>query len=259
MTTCVVLLHGWPGSRHDFRLVEPLLAREVPTYVPDLRGFGEAFDGPLALEDATAEAHARRIVELLDAGGHERAVLAGYDVGSRVAQVVARNAPERVAGIVVTPFFASLTPYTQEPAMQAHYWYQHLHRLPLVERLLDGRRDAVHAYLTHIWATWSADTALARGAEFEALVDDYARPGALTASVAWYRANVGYAAAPAIDSPAILLWGEHDPLFPATWAGAAPETFTDVDVRILAGAGHFVPLEAPEAFAAAVGDLLARR
>ena len=43
--------------------------------------------------------------------------------------------------------------------MQAHYWYQHLHRLPLVEQLLDGRRDAVHAYLTHIWATWSGDVA----------------------------------------------------------------------------------------------------
>ena len=199
----------------------------------------------LPLADATADAHARRIVELLDAGGHERAVVAGYDVGSRVAQALARIAPERVAGLVVTPFFPSLTPFTAEPAMAARYWYQHLHRLPLVEQLLDGRRAAVHAYLTHIWATWSADPDLARGPEFEALIDDYARPGAMTASIAWYRANVGYATAPSLSSPTIVLWGDSDPLFPAEWAGATPESFTDAEVRILAGAGHFIPSRRP--------------
>ena len=36
----IVLLHGWPGDRQDYRAVVPLLAgRRV--LVPDLRGFGD--------------------------------------------------------------------------------------------------------------------------------------------------------------------------------------------------------------------------
>src|SRR4051794_24497392 len=37
----VVLLHGWPGDRHDWREVVPRLAH-ADVLVPDLRGFGES-------------------------------------------------------------------------------------------------------------------------------------------------------------------------------------------------------------------------
>ena len=36
----VILLHGWPGNRHDYRRVIPLLADVADVVVPDLRGFG---------------------------------------------------------------------------------------------------------------------------------------------------------------------------------------------------------------------------
>ena len=36
----VVLLHGWPGGRSDYRLVVPQLADAADVVVPDLRGFG---------------------------------------------------------------------------------------------------------------------------------------------------------------------------------------------------------------------------
>jgi hypothetical protein len=38
-----------------------LLPGNVPALAPDLLGFGSAFHGPVALEDVTAEAHARRL------------------------------------------------------------------------------------------------------------------------------------------------------------------------------------------------------
>jgi pimeloyl-ACP methyl ester carboxylesterase len=36
----VVALHGWPGSRRDYREVAARLGGEVDLVVPDLRGFG---------------------------------------------------------------------------------------------------------------------------------------------------------------------------------------------------------------------------
>ena len=39
----VVLLHGWPGDRTDYRVLAPMLAeRGFEVVVPDLRGFGES-------------------------------------------------------------------------------------------------------------------------------------------------------------------------------------------------------------------------
>ena len=38
----VLLLHGWPGDRTDYRQVAPLLSASADVVVPDLRGFGES-------------------------------------------------------------------------------------------------------------------------------------------------------------------------------------------------------------------------
>ena len=38
----VLLLHGWPGDRTDYREVVPLVAAAADVIVPDLRGFGES-------------------------------------------------------------------------------------------------------------------------------------------------------------------------------------------------------------------------
>ena len=38
----VLLLHGWPGDRTDYRDVVPLVSAAADVVVPDLRGFGES-------------------------------------------------------------------------------------------------------------------------------------------------------------------------------------------------------------------------
>ena len=38
----VLLLHGWPGDRTDYRDVVPLVSADADVIVPDLRGFGES-------------------------------------------------------------------------------------------------------------------------------------------------------------------------------------------------------------------------
>jgi pimeloyl-ACP methyl ester carboxylesterase len=251
LTPVVLLLHGWPGTARDHRAVRARLREDLSVIVPDLLGFGSAFHGPVALEDATAEAHAERLLDALDGD----LVVAGYDIGSRIGQAMARMAPERIAGLVATPAFPAMQRYATAPEMAAHYWYQHFHRLPLSTQLLDGRPGDVRAYLTHIWSTW-AGRDLTSDPEFDALVADYARPGALAASIAWYSANPSGGSQAAIDVPSIILWGDRDPLFPVAWSESTAESFPNAELRVLEGCGHFVPLEAPEAFAAAVEELL---
>ena len=55
-----------------------------------------------------------------------------------------------------------------------------------------------------------------------------------------------------IAAPTHVLWPEHEPLFPRAWGDRLDEFFADVVVTDLPGAGHFSPLEAPEAWAEAI-------
>jgi pimeloyl-ACP methyl ester carboxylesterase len=55
-----------------------------------------------------------------------------------------------------------------------------------------------------------------------------------------------------VATPTTVLWPEHDPLFPRAWADRLDDFFADFTLTDLPGAGHFSPLEAPEAWAAAL-------
>ena len=57
------------------------------------------------------------------------------------------------------------------------HWYQTLHRLPLVEQLMDGKPQAVRAYLAHFWSYWSGPSYAVDDEALDHLVDVYGAPG----------------------------------------------------------------------------------
>ncbi|GAA3233943.1 hypothetical protein GCM10017691_30020 [Pseudonocardia petroleophila] len=259
----VVLLHGWPGDRHDFRDVVGRLTGSCRVVVPDLRGFGatERPAGAGAAEFA-AGPQAAGVAGLIEQLGLGPVVVGGYDVGSRTAQELARSRPDLVRALVVSPPTPGAGPRVLTAAAQEQFWYQHFHRLALAEHLVDGDPAAARRYLAHFWSHWSGPGFTPDDAELDRLAADYGRPGAFVASVNWYRAGAGTVArsvaeqvpAPAdrIAVPTTVLWPEHDPLFPREWSDRLDAFFSDVDLRFLDGVGHFVPIEAAAEFAAAI-------
>jgi pimeloyl-ACP methyl ester carboxylesterase len=262
----VVLLHGWPGCWWDQHRVLERLQDGFDVVVPDLRGFGgsDRHDSDPA-SAYNADAQAASVLGLLDELGLDRVLVHAYDVGSRVAQAVARHAPDRVAGLALAPPVPSFGIRPTSREAQGEFWYQHFHRLALSEELLDGELRAVRAYLGHFWHHWAGDRDILTREELDALAALYARPGALRSSIAWYRAGAGATSQPAVPvhpplrQPAIALCGTRDPLFPVAWTDALHLDFEDVELRVLEDVGHFTPLQAPDAVAAAVRDLNGRK
>jgi pimeloyl-ACP methyl ester carboxylesterase len=125
----VVLLHGWPGSRRDYREVVARLASAADVVVPDLRGFGDSDRLDAAAEAYAAAGQAASVLGLIDELGLDRPVLVGYDVGSRVAQTAARLRPDAVRALVVSPpddeFDALVELYARPGAFAASIaWYR---------------------------------------------------------------------------------------------------------------------------------------
>ncbi|WP_041783084.1 alpha/beta fold hydrolase [Mycolicibacterium chubuense] len=263
----VILLHGWPGTRHDYRRLVPRLleAGEVDLVVPDLRGFGNSDKHAVSVGHFySASAQAASIVGLIKELGLHGVVIAGYDVGSRVAQSVTRMHPDLVHALVLSPPLPGAGDRVLTARAQSEFWYQAFHQLPLSAELLDGNAEAVREYLRHFWDHWSGPDFTLGEDDLEILVADYALPGAFAASIAWYRAGAGTVTqsltelpperAIKIHAPTDVLWPDQDPLFPAEWADRLEHYFTDVTLQIACGAGHFTPLERPEQFARLVLD-----
>lgn len=256
----VVLLHGWPGNRHDYRLVVPMLGDVADVIVPDLRGFGGSDKHAVAVQHFYgATAQAGSVVGLIKELGLSNVVIAGYDVGSRVAQSVARMHPELVQALVLSPPLPGAGDRVLTAHAQGEFWYQAFHQLPLAAQLIDGNADAVREYLRHFWTHWSGPNFAVSEDDLDRLVADYALPGAFTASIAWYRAGAGTVAqsltelppdrAIKIRTPTAVLWPGRDPLFPTAWADRLDHYFTDVGVQFANTSGHFTPLECPDQFA----------
>ncbi len=121
-------------------------------------------------------------------------------------------------------------------------------------------------YLAHFFAHWTARHDALVPAEIDAIVDVYAGPDALRRSFAWYRSRLkdrariaGLSSAERrIQHATVVLWSDRDPVSPLEWSENLVDTFSDLDLSVLRGIGHFIPIEAPAAVIDAVSALLRR-
>src|SRR3954451_15679728 len=87
----VLLLHGWPYDIHAYDQVTPMLvAHGYRVIVPYLRGYGTTrFLSDETPRNAEQVALALDATALMDALQIERAIVAGFDWGSRTAAIMA--------------------------------------------------------------------------------------------------------------------------------------------------------------------------
>ncbi len=269
----VLLLHGYPYDIHSYIDVTPRLAaagRRV--IVPYLRGHGPTrFRDPATPRSGQQAAIGADVVALLDALGIERAVLAGYDWGGRAACVTAALFPDRCAGLVgvngylVQDIAASAAPLPAE--IEAGLWYFFYFLTERGAAGLAAHRTDIARILwrrnSPKWAFTEAD--LARAAEafdnpdyVDVVLHSYRhRLGYAPGAPAYDAAEARLAALPPIGVPSVTLDGTADGNFPATDGTASAAHFTGPRVHHqVADAGHNLPQEKPDVFAAAIEEVM---
>lgn len=269
----VILLHGFPYDIHSYADVAPrLAARGCRVIVPHLRGHGGTrflrADTPRVGQQSAV---AQDTIALMDALGIGRAVLAGYDWGARTACAMAALWPERCVGIVsVNGYLVQDISKAALPiAASVEYglWYQYYFATERGRAGLEAnRRDIARVIWTRNSPAWRFDDAT-----FERSMASLDNPDYVDIVIHNYRFRLGLApghpryaelerrlaALPAIAVPAITLDGQTDGVAPATDGKAQAARFSGPrQHRVVPGAGHNLPQEAPEAFADAVLELL---
>jgi pimeloyl-ACP methyl ester carboxylesterase len=269
----VMLLHGFPYDIHSYVDVAPLLAGEgCRVIVPYLRGYGATrFRDPATPRSGEQAAIGADLMALMDALSVERAVFAGYDWGGRAACVGAALWPERCIGLVsvnsylIQDIAKAMVP--AKPAREVALWYQYYFQLERGRAGLAANRREIAEVLWKQWSpNWPFDEAT-----FARSLAAHDNPDYVDVVIHSYRHRFGLAdgdpryadiqrrlaALPPITVPAITLDGDGDGVAPATDGSAQASRFTGRRIhRVIPRAGHNLPQEEPEAFAAAVMELV---
>ncbi|MFE7712897.1 alpha/beta fold hydrolase [Streptomyces sp. NPDC057486] len=270
----VICLHGWPYDIHSFVDVVPLLADQgYRVIVPYLRGHGStSFLSHRTPRTAEQSAIALDIIALMDALKIEKAVLAGFDWGSRTADIIAALWPERVkalvstSGYLITDRKAQLEPAA--PAVEHNWWYQWYFASERGKKAMEDvdKRIALCRYTwTLVSPNWNFDDATFLRTAEAFKNPDYAaivlynyrwRIGLIEGERRYDRYEKQLAAQPNINVPTITLDAALDPFTPPGDGSAYRGHFTGAyDHRTITNIGHNLPQEAPTAFAQAVVDV----
>jgi pimeloyl-ACP methyl ester carboxylesterase len=241
----VVFVHGNPGSHEDFRELVLRVAPFARGVAPTLPGFGRA-DKPRSF-DVSIDGYAAHLEAQLDALGVRRAHLVLHDLGGPWGLEWALRRPDAFAsvlligtGVLLGYRWHALARIWQTPvigeafmALSTRAGFRFLVRrgqekpLPraFVDRMYDEfdpatRRTVLRTYraMRHV-QRWSAD------------------------------------AAPrlrALDRPALVLWGLHDPYLPVDLADRQREAFPGARSVTLPHSAHWPFADDPDGFTAEV-------
>jgi pimeloyl-ACP methyl ester carboxylesterase len=265
-------LHGFPDTAHTWRHLLPVLASVgYHAVAPFLRGYAPTSIPADGRYQSAVLAH--DAIALIEALGAKRAAVIGHDWGAIAAHGAAILAPERVRKLVTlsvphrTVGLALATSYDQ----QRRSWYIWFFQTPFADAAVPSND---FAFLDRIWQdwspTWKDDDRAAD--DLAALKRCFREPGVVGAALGYYRALLDPArqdpalaadqakiAAAEIPVETLYLHGVDDGCMGVDIAEKAA-AFLPVEgsrSELVAGTGHFLHLEAPEAVNRMILDFLA--
>jgi pimeloyl-ACP methyl ester carboxylesterase len=224
----VVALHGVPTSSALFEPLLPHLSGRR-LIAPDLLGQGETETPNGRLDHAAYGAHLAVFLEAVPPPVFDLVV---HDLGGVLGLEWAAGHRERIRKLVVLSTASG-------PSLRWSLLCAAIYALEAV-----GGASAVRAGILR--------TAKRPGAVPPALADAWARPWtrgrALRGLDHFARAHLARVAAalPSLDMPALVVWGERDDLFPVWHGEAIARALPRARLVTIPGAGHWLPLDAPE-------------
>lgn len=239
----VVLLHGYAQTGHMWTPLMGELAKTHTVIVPDLRGAGasEKTAGGYDKKNMAKDIH-----ELVASVSPEPAAVVGHDIGLMVAYAYAAQYPADTARLVLMDAFLPGIGDWKNVWLMRDLWHFHFHGDTALA-LVAGRE---RIYFEHFWNDFAADKHKSvKEADRKRYAAAYAQPGGMRAGFEYFKnfeqdaADFARFGQTKLGMPVLVLSGEK--------AGGnflieqARLVATQVDGKIIQGAGHWLIDEAP--------------
>lgn len=255
-------LHGFPESRFSWRFQLPVLAGAGWRAVaPDLRGYGQS-----SRPEGRAAYHIDHLVDdvvgLFDALQPRRRLLVAHDWGAIIAWVVAMRRAVPLDGLIImnVPH-----PAVFRAVLSSHWpqrlksWYVLFFQIPWLPEFLLRQRRAEG--IANAFSNMAVNKAMFPPEVLEHYRQNALIPGALTAMINYYRANLRILeeTAPPISVPTLMLWGEEDTALDVKLTEGYGPHVSDFSLIRFPKVSHWVQQEAPDTVNQAMLDWLSRK
>ena len=255
----LLMVHGWPQTWYQWRLLMPALAEDFTVVAVDQRGIGLS-DKPETGYDSRSLA--QDLAAVMDALGHRQFAVVGSDTGLLIGYALAADHPDRVSRLVVgeapLPGVSPALPLILPDAVKDRLWHIPFNQLDSINEKLVAGREAVF-----IGAEYDA-SAGAKKLPPEVVsyyVDRVSDPQSLHGSFQLYR-QFGATTKQNQERMATKL------TMPVLAIGGAQSSGTmveetmrlvadDVQGLVIPDCGHWLAEQAPEAMLAAITEFLA--
>ena len=243
----LVCLHGFPQTGRCWERLMVEMSDRFTVIAPDLRGAGESERPASGYDKKTLAGDVRELVQSL---GHDRVHLLGHDIGSAVAYAYAAQWPTEVIRLAMTemllPGFGLEAMFAiRKPGEFAHMPF--FMAQDLAEWLIEGRE---RPFIDWFIRNMVADQAAFSPDDIAAYAECLARPGALRAGFALYRAfwqdaedNRGFAMRK-LPMPVLAIGGAMS--VGDKFGSSLKPLAVDLTSTVFEDCGHFLFEEQPE-------------
>lgn len=255
----LLLLHGFPQSRHIWHRVAPHLVTKYTVIIPDLRGYGES-SKPRSVSAYAKSAMARDCIAVMDSLGFTSSFfVCAHDRGARVTHKLCVDYPDRVRKAILLDICPTLAMYSvKDPEFAKAYfhWFLLIQQEPLPETLLLANPRRVAELFMGGRQEQGVD--IFNKACFDVYVGNLEDPATVHAMCQDYRASATIDLEEQQDdlnnkrlvrAPLRILWAKHGVLEKCfdtikEWQ-AVTEAGVEVDGHSLAS-GHYIPENVPD-------------
>jgi pimeloyl-ACP methyl ester carboxylesterase len=246
-----LLLHGFPQFWYQWRHQIPALVEAgFRVVAPDMRGYNLSDKLP-GVRAYRVELLARDVERLILACGERTATVVGHDWGAIVAWIAAMRHPERVQRLAIlnVPHPARFLEGLLSPMQLLRSSYMFFFQIPRFPEEVIRAGD--FALLRSVLGRDPVQPEAFAAEDIERYIEAMAQPGALTATLNYYRAllrNPGETRAllQRVEAPVLVIWGERD-RFLSRRLAEPPHLWVPNLVRVkrLPDASHWVAEDRP--------------
>jgi pimeloyl-ACP methyl ester carboxylesterase len=259
----LLLLHGFPDFWYSWRYQIPAFSGYFQVFAPDLRGYNKS-DKPMGVKNYSTTLLVEDIKGFINAIGEEKAIIVGHDWGGAVAWNLAMMAPECVSKLIILncphpiPLLESFWSMKFQQLQKS--WYVFFLQIPDVPEAMLSKNN--YEFLMKMVKGSIINKQALNSEDIQRYIEAWSQPGALTASINYYRANWNPAQImamteeqqisiirrfPKVKCPTLVLWGEKDvALDKLLTEGTQKYIDGSFKITYLPDFGHWVHMEAPE-------------
>jgi len=249
--TLMLFIHGFPEFWYSWRYQLKEFSNEYWCVAVDMRGYGDT-DKPEGISPYEIDKLSNDIKSLIKELGREKCILICHDWGAVVGWYFVQKNMNMVEKYVMMG--APSAQAWRKLIMTGEFWdqfkkswYIFYFQMPRLPEYTISLND--FAVFKEVGSGKKSDTFSEE--DMEAYKYTFSRPGALTAPINYYRANITLWKSPTLAkptsfSPGLYLLGEHDRYISKGFGAILQKDFKNLQYEVVQGANHFLQQDSPE-------------